>query len=303
VAPIRVRLIAAAALLSGGGILIGADTVAFTEVLRRAHAYVVTYEDHELSTVVAREHYYQQWVDADARSKGERTLLSDYLLFQLPPDEDWFALRDVHEVDGVPVSDRSARLEALFAGPRELQSDRVMEILKESARFNLAPELYYRTVNVATFPLRFLRPASRKRFEYKNTGEEQIEATRTLVVGYRETKGPTFTGTPEGKDLPAQGRFWVEPETGAIVRSEMILGGTRRVPARLTITVTYGLAPALGFRVPVEMLERYDNPRRTRDDVVVARATYSDFRRFDWRALVRPGSVPGAAEQPPNQPR
>ena len=69
----------------------------------------------------------------------------------------------------------------------------------------------------------------------------------------------------------------------------MILGGTRRMSARATITVTYRLEPSLGFRVPIEMRERYDNPRRKRDDVVIAVATYSDFRRFDWRMMVLPG--------------
>jgi hypothetical protein len=69
-----------------------------------------------------------------------------------------------------------------------------------------------------------------------------------------------------------------------VLRSEMTLGGTRRLSARATITVTYRHDPSLGFLVPIEMRERYDNPRRKRDDVVVALATYSDFRRFDWRA-------------------
>ena len=81
------------------------------------------------------------------------------------------------------------------------------------------------------------------------------------VVEYRETKGPTFVATPERRDLPAHGRFWVEPDTGVVLRSEMVVGGTRRMPARVTITVTYRHEPAIGFLVPIEMLERYDNPR------------------------------------------
>jgi len=72
------------------------------------------------------------------------------------------------------------------------------------------------------------------------------------------------------------------------MRSEMIVGGTRGTSPRATITVTYRYEPALGFRVPIEMLERYDNPRHRKDDVVVARATYSEFRPFNWRTLVPP---------------
>jgi hypothetical protein len=288
---LRVRLggpmLRIVALMLLGGTLT-ADNGTFTEVMRRAHEYAVIYEDHELSTVVARERYQQQWLDAKARTKAERMLVSDYLLFQVPPNEDWFALRDVYEVDGMPVDDRSNRLKGLFARPREQQRDQAMEIMKDSGRFNLAPDLYYRTINVPTFALRFLRPASRSRVVFSKIGEEQVENTASWIIEYRETKGPTFVATPEGRDLPAHGRFWVEPETGVIMRSEMVVGGTRRMPARVTITVTYSHQPAVAFLVPIEMLERYDSPRRAQDDVVVARATYSEFRPFDWHTLVPP---------------
>jgi hypothetical protein len=278
--------VATVLLLPGGGTLTSAEHT-FADVLRRAHEYVVIYEDHELSTVMAREHYQQQWLDAQGQTKAERTLISDYLLFQLPPNEDWFAMRDVYEVDGKPIEDRAERLKGLF-GRRELERDLGMEIMKESGRFNLAPDVYYRTVNVPTFGLRFLRPRSRSRMEFQSIGEEKVGSTVSWVVAYRETKGPTFVATPERRDLPAHGRFWVDPDTGVVMRSEMIVGGSRRMPARVTITVTYQLEPALGFHVPIDMQERYDNPRQTGDDVVVAHATYSEFRRFDWRTLVPP---------------
>ena len=269
------------------GALSDAQTLTFAEVMRNAHEYVSVYEDHKLSTVSARERYHQQWLASDATIKGERTMLSDYVLLQLP-DEDWVALRDVYEIDGTAVADRSARLKTLFAGPRERLGERAMAMAKESAGFNLG-ELYYRTVNLPTFTLRALRPANRQRIEFNKAGEELIDDTRTWVVAFSEAKGPTFSATPDGRDIPSHGRFWVEPDTGVVVRSEMILGGTRRLSARATITVTYRLEPSLGFRVPIEMRERYDNPRRKRDDKVIAVATYSDFRRFDWRQTVLPG--------------
>lgn len=263
------------------GTVSGAGTVTFAEVMRRAHEYVTIYEDHKLSTVIARERYYQQVLDRNGIIKAERTLLSDYLQVQLP-NEDWVALRDVYEVDAATVADRGARLKTLFAGPREQFGERVLKLAAESADFNLG-DLYYRTLNLPTFALRILRPASRKRMAFEKAGEEQVDGTSAWIVAFRETKGPTFSGTPDGADVPAHGRFWVDPHTGAVLRSEMIIGGTRRVSARATITVSYAPEPSLGFRVPVEMQERYDNPRRKRDDVVVALATYSDFRPFDWR--------------------
>ena len=172
-APIRLALVMAA-LLTRDGAVTRAETQTLTEVMRRAHQYVVLYEDHELSTVVAREHYQQQWLDARGNTKTERTLTSDYLLFQLPPSEDWFALRDVHDVDGRPVDGRTARLNDLFGRSRDVQRDLAMEIMKESARFNLAPDLYYRTVNVPTFALRFLRPSSRSRMKRREIGRAHV---------------------------------------------------------------------------------------------------------------------------------
>ncbi len=101
------------------------------EVMRRAHAYVAVYEDHQLSSLIAREEYKQQWLRHDLRDPEaallsderkvfaeERTLLSEYMIFQLPPSEDWFGLRDVREVDGVPVADHDVRLKLLFTDSR-----------------------------------------------------------------------------------------------------------------------------------------------------------------------------------------
>jgi hypothetical protein len=273
----------------------GANAVTLADVMRRVHEYVAVYEDHELSTIMAHERYHQQWLDAGGSVKQERTMLSDYLLVQLP-DEDWVAVRDPHAVDGEAIAARGARLKALFAGPREQLGERVMALALDSARFNLG-DLYHRTLNLPTFALRVLRPVNRKRIAFEKVGEEHVDGVATWVIAFREAKGPTFSATTEGADVPAHGRFWVEPDTGAVLRSEMILGGSRRLPSRATITVTYGREPSLGFRIPTEMRERYDNPRRKRADVVVASATYSDFRRFDWRTLL---TVPPV--EPSNQP-
>ncbi len=282
----RAITVIATLLVTGGA----AQSDTFADVMRRAHEYVVVYEDHELSSVIASEHY-QQRLDRIGQPQIDRVLRSDYLIFQLPPQEDWFALRDVYEVGGMPVDDHAARFRQLFAGPRETVTDRAMAIAAENARFNLGD--IYRTINVPTFALRLLRPISRSRVRYQKAGEEDIESTPTWVVNYEEIKGPTFSATQGGRDTPAHGRFWIEPDTGVVVRSEMILGGTRRLRERATITVTYRQEPSLGFRVPVEMRERYDTPSRKNADVIEAVATYSGFRRFDLRTLTQPDPPTG----------
>jgi hypothetical protein len=253
------------------------------DVMARAHTYVAVYEDHELSGLKARERYQQQLFTGDEQLAAERTLLSDYMLFQLPPLEDWFALRDVHELDGALVADHETRLKMLFTAPRDRIEELAMAIDKESARFNLGT--VPRTVNLPTFALRFMRPANRKRFRFWKIAEERIGDSVVWSVGYREVRSPTFSATTEGRDVPAKGRVWIEPETGAVLRTEMVLGGTRRLQQRATVSVTYALDSALGFRVPVEMRERYDNPRKKNQDVILAVASYSEYRPFDSRSL------------------
>jgi hypothetical protein len=80
--------------------------------MRRAHEYVVVYEDHELSSVIASEHYYQQRFDGSGQPPIDRVLRSDYLIFQLPPQEDWFALRVSVSMlfDGAVVTETDGRV-------------------------------------------------------------------------------------------------------------------------------------------------------------------------------------------------
>jgi hypothetical protein len=147
------------------------------EVMRRAHSYVAVYEDHELSSLAAREEYKQEWmkfneVERDLQPAGQRTLISDYLIFQLPPSEDWFALRNVESVNGTPVADRDVRLKMLFTEARDNVEKLAMAVDRESARFNIGN--VSRTVNLPTFALRFLRPVNRKRFNFEKESEERV---------------------------------------------------------------------------------------------------------------------------------
>jgi hypothetical protein len=77
--------------------------------------------------------------------------------------------------------------------------------------------------------------------------------------------------TPQGEDLTVQGRFWLNPHTGAILISEVV-AVVRDLTA--TITVSYQSEPLMGFLVPVEMRESYVASR----DRVEGQATYGRFR-------------------------
>ena len=86
---------------------------------------------------------------------------------------------------------------------------------------------------------------------------------------------PTFVSTTNGRDLPVNGKFWVDAGSDVVHRSELQAVDTG-LSAR--IVVTYQQEATLGMWVPQRMEERY---RRGRDAVeVIGTATYSRFRRF-----------------------
>ena len=148
--------------------------------MRRVHTYVTDYEDHVLSGMVAQETYHQQVFEGDGSVKEERRLVSEYVILQLPPDEAWYGFRNVIEVDGKPQPERVHRLEEIFASSQSNPVEQAMQLAEESAQFNVGG--VYRTVNLPTFVLSFLRPANRKRLTFEPGGREDLEGTPTWIV-------------------------------------------------------------------------------------------------------------------------
>src|SRR5262245_53357150 len=251
------------------------------EVMQRAHAYIVEYED-DLSGIVAEEYWHQRILLPEGSVESDRVLRSDYLVYQLVPEEQWFAFRDVFEVDGAPIRNRDERFQELFARGSTGIAEREAKIAAASAQYNLGA--VYRTIDRPTFVLAFLRPAYRSHFVFERVGEEVVNGTPTWVMSYREIKEPTFVRSPNGKSLKSHGRLWIEPTNGRLVRSELVTGATRAVPERATIVVTFGPTPALPFWVPVEMSEVYDTPGKRAAKRITGVATYSNFRASDLKA-------------------
>jgi hypothetical protein len=75
--------------------------------------------------------------------------------------------------------------------------------------------------------------------------------------------------------MPSRGRFWIEPETGRVLASELI---AEDLTVRGAITVGYDLEPALQVMVPTQMRENYDIVRGA--SRVMGVANYSKFRQF-----------------------
>lgn len=261
-------------------------------LLLRAATYVADFS-RKLSGMVAEETYIQDVeTPGGTRAPGvsHRELKSDFLLVRLSGGHRYVEFRDVFDVDGRPVRDRQDRLTRLFlnasaAGPQ------AESIVAESARYNIGRVT--RTVNTPMLPLLFLTDDLQPRFEFKRASDDRpasVSASETAaghfavstevwVVEYREKGRGTVIRTPEGKDVPAHGRFWLDPETGRVLMSELLTEDPQVVA---TIDVSYQSEPLLGLSVPAEMRERYElKPDKT---VITGTALYGRFREFGIRA-------------------
>jgi hypothetical protein len=261
-------------------------------VLDRAAAYVASFH-RQLSSIVAEERYQQHWQTIwtgrrkGATDLGHRELRSDLLLVKPLDADDWMQYRDVYEVDGTAIRDREERLAELFRQGTLASEARMRTVLEDSARYNIGD--IRRNVNTPLFPLQFLKRVNQKRFAFTRTADvtsrpmtsdpEQAGAfrvsTEVWVVAYQEKRSDTMIRTVERRDFPSRGRFWIEPATGRVLMSELLLEN-RSIKA--AIDVSYQSEPLLGMLVPVEMRERYEAART--HSLIECRATYGKFRQI-----------------------
>jgi hypothetical protein len=287
-------LLIAASLSRAGAV----DAPSMSVVLGRAGTYVSELQ-RRLSTIVAEERYVQTVWNLQARDRREPLarveLRSEFLLVRPDGSDRYVELRDTFEVDGRPVHDRRDRLSGLFTDRVSPSRSSVQQIINESARYNIGD--ITRTLNVPTLPLLFLHPRYQSRFKFERSRDAEPAvarlqgdaaatavfrvSTEVWVIAYREVDEPTLVRTPEGRNRPVRGRFWIEPDTGQVLMSDLTAGDN---DLRAEISVSYQSEPLLGFLVPIEMRERY--AARKRNTLIEGSARYSAFRPLAARDVV-----------------
>jgi hypothetical protein len=284
-------LISAVAVLAG---LMAAQPAAqkpsLNDVLKRSAAYVADFH-RQLSGIVAEEDYrqfsdtIQKYADA-VQSATVRRLRSDLLLVKPADSPRYVELRDVFEVDGVPVRDRQARLEQLLQDRSAAAEWQIASIRNASARYNIGT--ITRTINTPLMALQILDASRQKSFRFKHVDKatpvfphRQDAAandagvfrvtTEMWTIEYQERGRPTIIRRLDGSNLPARGRFWIDPSNGSVLISELIVDGGG---VTATVTVSYQSEPLMGFLVPVEMRESYARS----GERITGHAEYGRFR-------------------------
>jgi hypothetical protein len=159
-------------------------------------------------------------------------------------------------------------------------------IIADNVRHNLGP--VYRNVNAPVQALEVFLDAHRPRFRFAKTEEDRIDGRRVWKVSFEEQQRPTLVTQLDGGNVVSRGFGWLDPRTGAIVRTQLDLDEDRPQGVDLTVSrivVTYQRDPIMSMLVPREMTERYEAALSTsRKFELTTRARYSGFRRFQTSA-------------------
>lgn len=271
-------------------------------LLARATEYVANYEK-SFSLLVSEEHYIQEvrrpinpgsnlsrTNPGGGISGGDvvrrQVLRSDYLLVQLGDGAGWMPFRDVFEVNAAKVRDREDRLTKLFLSNDVSRFDLADKIMAESTRHNVGS--VSRTINIPTLAMMFLHGRVRDRFTFTGHNDETAAGTHAVRVSYRETARPTLIKTTRGRDLPLDGQLWIEPATGAIVKTVL---NAADPAVRVGITVTFRSDPVAQLWVPAQMEEFYKEQNSANE--IFATATYSNVRKFQVNTNEKIGKPPG----------
>ena len=263
-------------------------------VLSRAATYVETFADR-VSGFVTAEAYLQEVFPAmnrfGVRPGGarpytgpvRRELKSDLLLVRPVGADGWMQFRDVTEVDGKKLKDRNDRLAQLFLAPSKSTAAQSRKIMDESSRYNIGD--IERNINLPVLALTVLDRRMQPGFEFGlDKPDEKYDLpkaaafalpTDAVVVSFTETEIRTMVASPQGRNMAARGRFWLDRQTSQVYMTEI---GVEDLWLKAVIHVAYGAVEGLNLPVPVEMHERYEN--KLNGMRVEGSATYSNFREF-----------------------
>jgi hypothetical protein len=251
---------------------------AIDPVLARAAAYADRYLE-VMSNLTVDEHYVQNLAGVRpmvstfagaAQSTQRRELRSDIVLIRIGPPFEWRVYRDVFEVDGRPVRDRTDRLERLLLEPAESARAQAERIAEEGARFNIGS--FGRVLNEPGIPLLLLQTELQPRFAFT-----LVERDGTHVLEYEERVRPTLFWHNRTIENPSSGRVWIDMATGDVTRTEHTLAPS---DFRATFTTSFRHDDRHGVSLPTEMREELWASVQANARKVTGVARYSNYRRF-----------------------
>lgn len=253
--PMLALLAAAAAVLSGPQTPPVANDAA--ALLASASRWTEEFE-RNLSGLIFRERYLQQAATSVMGRDGvvnrtEMRLEANVFLLRPEGAPGFVLYRDVYRAADRDITDHTTRLHALLTEGTADAIAQARRLTDESTRHNLGGVT--RNTNIPTMVLEYLRPAHVAALRARIDGRATIDGLRVIVVEFEETGRPTLVRA-NGHDVPAKGKYWIDPVTGAVLRAVIALS-----PERATgeLDVRFERHPTLNVWVPAEMKEEWQS--------------------------------------------
>lgn len=163
-------------------------------------------------------------------------------------------LRDPYAIDTRPLRDRQPRITMALAEPSMANWQIVQSYAREHAVYFMANVVLW--YNDPMLALQFISKQHRGRIVYAMEGDKRINGVQTYGLGFKERDEPGVTSLLNTPGNPlASGRFWIDPATGAIHRTELWI---QSVTDTARILVTYAPDRALDLLLPKEASHTFE---------------------------------------------
>ena len=262
--------------LMAAAVLAASQPAAVDSLAASASRWAAAFEQ-DLSGMLFRERYLQA---ADVgysaghslgSTKTELRLEANVFLLRAQGRAGFVVYRDVYHAGGANITDHTERLQQLLTTQTADSLAQAQRLTDASARFNVGA--INRNVNTPTMAFEFLTAANIGRLRLREAGRETIDGLACVVVAFEETARPTLVRGELDADVPARGRYWVDPITGAVPRA-IVEFTAEGYSGRLEVKLARH--PALKAWVPVEMSESWASPTSNASGT----ARYDRFQRL-----------------------
>lgn len=227
-----------------------AEQPALAELLTRAAEYHASFASRA-SGVTLDEHYTFVQVTA-GRMHTPMRFRSDVVVLDL--NGRMISLRDPYLLDNVVLRERKPRIVDTLREPTVAGWDRAQKYAAES-HFRFVSDVVL-ALNDPVLALRFISRKLQPKLTYKFEGLKKLDGQQVASIGFKEVGGrdAVFLLGTRG-NAAASGRFFVDPATGAIRKTELWANSATEA---VVTTVTYAPAADLGLWLPAKMTQTFE---------------------------------------------
>jgi len=231
--------------------------------------YVAQYQ-RDFTYLVADEDCIQRVVAGGVVSHARHTKGELFATF-VDQARTWISVRDVADVDGVPVPDHDDIRTLLTREPIASLAPR---IAASNARFNIGH--VSRNFNEPTLALLLFTPARRPHVAFDLGPRERTPEGDSLVtLRLRGRDGLAFVRGLNGR-VSVRGTAVVEPPAGRVHRTTLTIEDSR---VEAVLETTYAFDSHVQLWVPVTFDERYT--ARRDDEATLVHTTLGNYRRYE----------------------